>query len=73
LSEDKNEYLRTLALQRTAIRLLEKLLADYKELYASERDQSSQLRDILERIECPGFEPAEDKSEMELIKNYGIR
>ena len=73
MSEDKNEYLRTLALQRTAIRLLEKLLADYKELYASERDQSSQLRDILERIECPGFEPAEDKSEMELIKNYGIR
>lgn len=72
MSEDKNEYLRVMEIQRTAIKLLEKLLADYKELYASERDQSSQLRDILERIECPGFEPAEDKSERELITVYGI-
>ena len=71
MSEEK-EIIQLLTLQRSAIRMLEKLLADYKELYASERDQASQLRDILERIECPEFEPAKNKSEKELIKNYGI-
>lgn len=71
LSEE-SEYLQLVEIQRTAIKLLEKLLKDYKQLYASERDQARQLRDILERIECPGFELAEERSERELITVYGI-
>lgn len=72
LSEEKSEYVRVMMLQRKAIDMLEKLLEDYKELYASERDQTRQLRDILERIKCPGFEPIEDKTERELKNIYGI-
>jgi len=69
---EESEYLRVMELQRTTIKLLEKLLEDYKELYASERDQTRQLRDILERVECPGFKPMEDKTERELKNIYGI-
>ena len=52
LSEE-NEILRVLELQRITIRMLEKLLADYKEFYHAEKDRADIATDRSLRLLSP--------------------
>lgn len=72
--EEKNELIQ---LQRTTIGLLEKLLADYKEIYSAEKTRADSLQAMLVELEiipeaCSANAEQEPEEIIRALRSYGV-